>query len=115
VNNVIMLKLGAHKQVTDDARIFRDFNTHCIIDCPHRGQGMGVRSDAAGTLHKMVGIPGVSALQNELYTPKHLARAPGIHYLAAGHLDFDPEMTLNSGDWVYRYSLCHRVPPFFSG
>jgi hypothetical protein len=73
VNNMIMLKLGAHKKVTDDARIFGNFNTHGIIDCPHRGQSMGVRSDAAGALHKMVGIPGISALQNELNTPKHLA------------------------------------------
>jgi hypothetical protein len=110
---MIMLELGAHKQVTDDTRIFGNFDTDCIIDCPHRGQRMGVRSDTTGALHKMVGIPGVSTLQNELNTPKHLARAPGIHHLAAGHLDFNPQMALNSGDWIYRYSLCHMVPPLF--
>jgi hypothetical protein len=110
---MIMLKLGAHKQVTDDACIFGNFNTHGMIDCPHRGQGMGVRSDAARALYKMVGIPGIPALQNELDAPKHLARAPGIHHLAAGHLDFNPEMTLNSGYGVYRYSLCHMGPPFY--
>ena len=73
VNNMIMLKLGAHEKVADDARIFWDFNTDCIIDCPHRGQSMGVGSDATGALHKMVGIPGIPALQNELNAPKHLA------------------------------------------
>jgi hypothetical protein len=62
MNNMIMLKLSAHKQVTDDARILRNFDTHGIIDCPHRGQRMCVGSDAAGALHKMVGIPGISAL-----------------------------------------------------
>ena len=73
VNNVIMLELGAHKKVTDDTRILGNFNTHCIIDCPHRGQSMCVRSDATGALHKMVGIPGISVLQNELNAPEHLA------------------------------------------
>ena len=73
MNNMIMLELGAHKKVTDDSGILGNFNPHRIIDCPHRGQSMCVRSDAAGALHKMVGIPGISALQNELNTPEHLA------------------------------------------
>ena len=73
VNYVIMLELGAHKQVSNDARIVGYFNPNGVIDCPHRGQSMGVRSDAAGALHKMVGIPGISALQDEFNTPEHLA------------------------------------------
>ncbi len=73
VNNMIMLELGAHQQVTNDACVLRNFDTHCVIDCPHRGQSMCVRSDTAGALHKMVGIPGISALQNHLDTPEHLA------------------------------------------
>jgi hypothetical protein len=72
VNNVIMLELGAHQKVSNDACIFRYFNLYGIIDCPHRGQGMCVRSDAAGALHKMVGIPGISTLQDELNTSEHL-------------------------------------------
>jgi hypothetical protein len=74
---------------------------------------MGVGSDTAGALHKMVSIPGIPALQNELNTPEHLPRAPGIYDLAAGHLDLNAEMTFNSRDWIYGYSLCHRVPPLF--
>ena len=73
MNNMIMLELGAHQQVTNDTSVLWNFNTHCIIDCPHRGQSMCERSDAAGALHKMVGIPGISALQDHLYTPEHLA------------------------------------------
>jgi len=33
---------------------------------------MCVRSDAAGALNKMVGIPGISTLQDELNAPEHL-------------------------------------------
>ena len=72
MNNMIMLELGAHQKVSNDARIFRYFNLYGIIDCPHRGQSMCVRSDAAGALHKMVGIPRISTLQDELNTPEHL-------------------------------------------
>ena len=61
---------------------------------------MGVRSDAAGALDKMVGVPWVSALQNKLDAPEHLARAPGIDNLASGHLDFYPEVAFNSGDVI---------------
>ena len=73
VYNMIMLELSAHQKVSNDMCIFRYFNPHGIIDGPHRGQSMCVRSDAAGTLHKMVGIPGISALQDEFNTPEHLA------------------------------------------
>ena len=73
VDNVIVLELGAHQQVAYDARILGYFDTHGIVDCPHRGQSMGVRSDAAGALHKVMGVPWVSALQNEFNTSKHLA------------------------------------------
>ena len=76
---------------------------------------MGVGSDTAGALHKMVGIPWISALQNDFDTSKHLARAPGVDHLASGHLDLDTKVALNSGNWIYRYSLCHVIPPFFAG
>jgi hypothetical protein len=73
VNNMIMLELSAHQKVSNDACIFGYFNLYGIIDCPHRGQSMCVRSDTARALHKMVGIPGISALQNHLDPPEHLA------------------------------------------
>ena len=115
MNNMIMLKLGPHEQVADDPRIWGNFNANRVIDCPHRGQSMCVRSDAAGALYKMVGIPRVSALQDDLNAPKHLSRAPGVDNLATGHFDFDSKVALNSGNWIYRYSLCHMIPPFFAG
>ena len=73
VNDMIMLELGTHQKVANDACVFWYFNADGIIDCPHRGQSMGVRSDPAGTLYKMVGIPGISALQDHLNAPEHLA------------------------------------------
>ncbi len=39
---------------------------------------MCVSSDAAGALDKMVGVAGVTPLQDKFNTPEHLPRAPGI-------------------------------------
>jgi hypothetical protein len=69
---MVMLKLGAHEKVSNDSCIFGNLYTNSVIDCPHRGQGMGVRSDPARTLNKMMSIPRVPSLQNDLYPPKHL-------------------------------------------
>jgi hypothetical protein len=33
---------------------------------------MGVRSDPAGTLNKVMGIPGIAALYNHFNSPEHL-------------------------------------------
>jgi hypothetical protein len=57
-----MLELGAHQKISDDSCVFRDFDAHRVVDCPHRGQSMGVRSDPAGTLNKVMGIPGIASL-----------------------------------------------------
>ena len=73
MNNMIMLKLGAHQKVSNDSCVFGYLHANGVIDCPHRGQSMGVGSDAAGALYKMMGIPGVSSLQDQLDSPKHLA------------------------------------------
>ena len=62
VNNVIMLELGPVKKISDKTCIFGDFDADCIFDCPHRGQSMGVRSNPAGALNKMVGVTGIAAL-----------------------------------------------------
>jgi len=73
MNNVIVLKLGSHQEIANNTRIGWDFNTNGIIDGPHRGQGMGVRSDPARALHKVMGITGITSLQNQLNAPEHLA------------------------------------------
>jgi len=70
---VIVLKLGAHQQVADDSRVLGDFDANGIVDCPHRGQSMGIRSNPAGTLHKMLGVPRIASLQDELDPAEHLA------------------------------------------
>ena len=73
MNNMIMLKLGTHQKVSNDSCVFGYFNADGVIDCPHRGQSMCVRSDAAGALYKMMGIPGISSLKDQLNPPEHLA------------------------------------------
>jgi hypothetical protein len=72
MNDMVMLELGSMQQVSDEPGILGDLNVNRIFDCPHRGQSMCVRSDAAGTLDKMVGIPRIATLQNKFYSPEHL-------------------------------------------
>ena len=66
MNNMIMLKLGAHQKVADNSCVFGYLHANCVIDCPHRGHSMGVRSDAAGELYKMMGIPWIASLKDQL-------------------------------------------------
>jgi len=72
MNYMIVLELSSHQKISNDSCVFRNFDAHRIIDCPHRGQSMGVRSDPAGTLNKMMGIPGIAPLQYQLNAPEHL-------------------------------------------
>ena len=72
MDDVIMLELGTMEQVSDNTCVFGNFDANRIFDCPHRGQSMCVRSDAAGALHKMLRIPGITSLQDELDSPEHL-------------------------------------------
>jgi len=67
---------------------------------------MGKRSDAARTLYEVMGIPGIASLENQFDSPEHLPGTPGINDLAAGHLDFDPKVTFDSGDRIDRDSFC---------
>ena len=73
MDDMIMLKLGAHQQVSDQTGIFRNLHADGVFNCPHRGQSMGIRSDPAGSCHKMVRIPWIPPLQNDFDTSEHLA------------------------------------------
>ena len=73
MNDMVMLKLSAMEQVSDQARIFGNLYANRIFDCPHRGQSMGVRSDPAGALDEMMRVSRIPPLQNELNPPEHLA------------------------------------------
>lgn len=73
MDDVIMLKLCAVKEVSEDTSVFRYLDTHSAFYCPHRGQGMGICSDPAGSLDKVMGITGIPSLENQLDTPEHLA------------------------------------------
>jgi len=73
MDDMVMLELGTHQKVAYDSRVFGNFDADGIIDCPHRGQSVGVSSDATGALNKMMGIPGITSLQDQLDPPEHLA------------------------------------------
>jgi hypothetical protein len=59
-------------QISHDACVFGNDDIDCIFNCPHRGQGMCVGSDPAGSLNEMVGIPWIAALKNQFDASEHL-------------------------------------------
>jgi hypothetical protein len=59
------------QEIPQDARIVRDPDFYRIFNCPHRGQGMGVGSNPAGALCKMMGIPGITTLKDDFETSEH--------------------------------------------
>ena len=72
MNNVVVLHLGAVKHISDQARVFRNLDADRVFDCPHRGQSMNQRSDAAGSCDKMLRVTRIPPLKDELDTPEHL-------------------------------------------
>lgn len=47
MDNMILLELGAVQQIPDNSCVIRYLHADGIFDCPHRGQGVGQRSDSA--------------------------------------------------------------------
>jgi hypothetical protein len=107
VNDMIVLKLGTMQQVTDNARIFGNLNPNRHFDCPHRGQGVDVRSDAAGAAHEQMRIARVASLKNHFDATEHLPGAPGIDDFASGDFHLDPEVAFDSRNWINNDSLAH--------
>jgi hypothetical protein len=109
VDNVVMLKLGTMKQVSKNTCIVGYFDAYGIFNCPHRGQVMGVSSDPAGSLNKKWGISWVTPSQDDLNSPEHLSRTPGIDNLAAFNFHLDPQMTFNPCNRINHHSLAHNI------
>jgi len=61
MDDVIVLVLRAMHEVANQASILGIF-TPTALSTASRGQSMNVRSDPAGTLHEMLGIPGIAPL-----------------------------------------------------
>jgi maltoporin len=74
---------------------------------------MGVSSDTARALYKVMRIPRVAPQQNDLDAAEHLPGTPRVDNLASGYLDFDSEVSFYSGNRVYRDSVCHMIFSFF--
>jgi hypothetical protein len=70
---------------------------------------MNVRSDPAGALHEMLGIPRIAPLQNEFDAPEHLPGAPGINDFPSGHFNLDPHVAFDSSDRINHDSLSHMI------
>jgi hypothetical protein len=102
-----VLELGTMQKVADDPGVFGDGNAKSHIDCPHRGQSMGVRSDPARALHKMVSVPWIASHKYHLDTTEHLAGTPGVHDLAPCNLDFDAKVAFDSGNRINHISFSH--------
>lgn len=113
MDNMIMLELSAVQQVSDQTRILRYFDANRVFDCPHRGQSMCVRSDAAGALYEMMSVAGVSSLENKFDSPEHLPGTPGIFYLATLDFDLYAKVTFNACYRINCNSFSHMSPPFF--
>jgi hypothetical protein len=47
MDNVVMLVLRTVQEVSEDSGIVGNLDADCVFNCPHRGQSMDVRSDAA--------------------------------------------------------------------
>jgi hypothetical protein len=107
VHDVVVLKLRTMQQVAQDARVFWNLNPNRHFDCPHRGQGVDVRSDPAGAADEEVCIAGIASLENHFDTAEHLPGAPGIHDFATGYFHLDPEVAFNSGNRINNDSLAH--------
>jgi hypothetical protein len=102
-----MLELGGMHHVADDSGVLGNLDANGGFGCPHRGQSMGVRSDAAGAGHEMVRIPRIASLKNQLDAAKHLARTPRINNLAPSHFHLDAKMAFYSGNRINYYALTH--------
>jgi hypothetical protein len=109
MDDVIVLVLGAVHQVANQARVLGNLHADGVVDCPHRGQSMDVRSDPAGALHEMLGIPRISSLQDDFDAAEHLPGAPGVDDFASGHLDLDAEVPLDAGYRIDDDSLSHMI------
>ena len=115
MNQVVCLKLRTMKEVSNNSCVCRYLHANGVFNCPHRGQCMRQRSDAAGALNKMMCVLWIPSLKNQFDPPKHLSGTPGIYHFAPCHFHFDAKVAFNSGNRIYRYSFCHIIsPPFFS-
>jgi hypothetical protein len=102
-----MLELRGMHHVADQSGVFGDLDANGGFDCPHRGQSVGVRSNAAGTGHKMVRVARIAPLKDQFDAAEHLARTPCIDNFSPSHFHLDAEMALDSGDWINYDALTH--------
>jgi hypothetical protein len=68
---------------------------------------MGVGSDPAGALDKVMCVAGVAALENHFDATEHLTGAPGIDHLAAFDFHFNAQVAFYSGNRINNVSFTH--------
>jgi hypothetical protein len=75
---------------------------------------MGVSSDPARSLYKVMGVLGISSLEDNFDSPEHLPRTPSIFDLSSLDLYLDTQVTFYSGNWINDYLFGHFIFPLLS-
>ncbi len=107
VDDVILDKLAAFDDITNDLRVERNRNAERVFHRAHRGCRVNGCADAADALRKDPGIARIASFEDDFHPAKHRAGTPRIGYLAAVHLNFDAQMAFDARDGV-NCNLCHR-------
>jgi hypothetical protein len=93
-------KVCAQNQVPCDTAVCGHFNTKGIINGQNGGSGTSSRTDTTDTLGKLGSIPTITTNQNIFKTTVHTADTFGFDNLSVLDLDFNFEVTLDSGHRV---------------
>jgi len=62
----------------------------------------------------MLGITGISALQDHFDPPEHLPGTPGVFNLASLYFNFDSKMSFDSRNRIDGYSFSHMISSLFA-
>jgi hypothetical protein len=109
MDDMVMLILHTVQQVSYQSGIGRDFYAHGVLNRPHGRKPVDIRAHAAGALHEMLGVSGITSLEYHFDAPEHLTGTPGIFDLAAFDLDLDAKVAFYSCNRVDYDSSTHIV------
>ena len=100
VHHVVVHEQQAQHQIADIGGIGGQGQAHGVFQGAGGGQGVGVGAHAAGTLGEVLGIAGVTALEDHFQTAIQGAAAAGILDAAVLHFHLDAQMAFDTGQRV---------------
>ncbi len=107
MHDVVVEKLSAHEQVTDQPGVVGDLHLDRIVHAAYRGERVDVGTHTAGPLGEQPGIARIAVLEDHFQAAEHRGAAPRIADLAIGHFYFNSQVTFDSGDRIDNYTLSH--------